>query len=186
MTIRESLLLLSRGYQQQRCNYATENRNVHSTMSVESAYRVLNLEPGESMDNVKAAYRRLALKCHPDSGAKDGAEFLRISAAYQRILNKNVIYEAPRAPRARYNPGVRTYAAPARPFNQTAVTVWGLGLAMGCVLFGAILLWSRVETTGVSLKGPSRVIEPSSNVVKRERIAALLLEKSRPRKDGDN
>lgn len=62
MTIRESLLLLSRGYQQQRCNYATENRNVHSTMSVESAYRVLNLEPGESMDNVKAAYRRLALK----------------------------------------------------------------------------------------------------------------------------
>lgn len=77
-------------------------------------------------------------------------------------------------------------AGPVRPFNQTAVTVWGLGLAMGCVLFGAVLLWSRVETTGVSLKGPSRVIEPSSNVIKRERIAALLLEKSRPRKDSED
>jgi hypothetical protein len=77
-------------------------------------------------------------------------------------------------------------AGPVRPFNQTAVTVWGLGLAMGCVLFGTILLWSRVETTGVSMKGPSRVIEPSSNAVKRERIAALLLEKSRPRKDNEH
>ena len=77
-------------------------------------------------------------------------------------------------------------AGPLRPFNQTAVTVWGLGLAMGCVLFGAVLLWSRVETRGMSMKGPSRVIEPSSNVVKRERIAALLLEKSRPQKDSEN
>lgn len=31
-------------------------------MSVESAYRVLDLEPGASLDHVKAAYRRLALK----------------------------------------------------------------------------------------------------------------------------
>jgi hypothetical protein len=40
---------------------------------------------------------------------KDGAEFLRISAAYQRILNKNVIYDAPRRPSARYNPDMRVY-----------------------------------------------------------------------------
>ncbi|KAG0589538.1 hypothetical protein KC19_1G027700 [Ceratodon purpureus] len=181
----EILLRFPRAYQQ-RCNYGTDSRSSHSTMSVESAYRALNLEPGASMDNVKAAYRRLALKCHPDVNTKDGAEFLRISAAYQRILNKNVIIDAPRRPTARYNPDMRVYPGPLRPFNQTAVTVWGLGLAMGCVLFGAILLWSRVETTGVSMKGPSRVIEPSSNAVKRERIAALLLEKSRPQKDSEH
>ena len=57
----EILLQLSRAYNQ-RCNYGTDTRNSHATMSVESAYRALELEPGASMDRVKAAYRRLALK----------------------------------------------------------------------------------------------------------------------------
>lgn len=74
--------------------------------------------------------------------------------------------------------GLKYFAGAAR-FNQTAVTVWGLGLAMGCVLFGAILLWGRAEMTRASMKGPSRMIEPSSNALKRERIAALLLERSK-------
>ncbi|XP_073389244.1 uncharacterized protein [Physcomitrium patens] len=169
----------------QRCNYSSDNRNVHSRMSLESAYRALELEPGSSMDDVKAAYRRLALRCHPDLNNKDGAEFLRISAAYQRLLNKNIIIDAPRSPRTHYKSHVRAYPGPVRPFNQTAVTLWGLGLSMGCVLFGTILLWNRVESTGVPIKGPSRVIEPTSNAIKRERISALLLEKSKRPKDSE-
>lgn len=77
-----------------------------------------------------------------------------------------------------HSDGLKYFAGAAR-FNQTAVTVWGLGLAMGCVLFGAILLWGRAEMTRASMKGPSRMIEPSSNALKRERIAALLLERSK-------
>lgn len=184
----------------------------------------------------------IRLSCsHPDLNNKDGAEFLRISAAYQRLLNKNIIIDAPRSPRTHYKSHVRAYpgrlyehiasswfvrlseenclvlcfasylvfltcvissthcvyclhhicdlsdrsAGPVRPFNQTAVTLWGLGLSMGCVLFGTILLWNRVESTGVPIKGPSRVIEPTSNAIKRERISALLLEKSKRPKDSE-
>lgn len=61
MAIPQRFLRFARTYQQ-RCNYGSDNRNAHSTMSVEFAYRVLDLEPGASMANVKAAYRRLALK----------------------------------------------------------------------------------------------------------------------------
>lgn len=57
----EILLRLPRAYHQ-HSSYGTDNRSSHSAMSVESAYRALDLEPGASMDNVKAAYRRLALK----------------------------------------------------------------------------------------------------------------------------
>ncbi len=72
-------------------------------------------------------------------------------------------------------------------FNQTAVTVWGLGLATGCVLFGAILLWGRMEIAhgSYAMKGPSREVEPSPDAVKRERIAALLLQKSKRQQEDE-
>lgn len=61
---------------------------------------------------------------HPDLNAQHGSEFLRISAAYQRILNKNDIYDAPRAPRARYNPDTRAYPGSLREhFTQPAVRI---------------------------------------------------------------
>lgn len=43
---------------------------------------------------------------------------------------------------------------------------WGLGLLMGCVLFGIILLWNCVELIGVFIKGFFRVIEFILNVIK--------------------
>lgn len=65
------------------------------------------------------------------------------------------------------------------------VIVWGLGLVMGCVLFGVILLWSCVEFIGVFLKGFLRVIEFILNVVKWECIVVLFLEKFRFWKDSE-
>lgn len=48
-------------------------------------YAVLDLPPGASLAEVKAAYRRLAKKCHPDAGG-DPEAFMRIHAAYQNLV----------------------------------------------------------------------------------------------------
>lgn len=47
-------------------------------------YKVLGLGPGASEEEVKQAYRKLAMKHHPDRGG-DEAEFKRIKQAYEAI-----------------------------------------------------------------------------------------------------
>jgi tetratricopeptide (TPR) repeat protein len=52
-------------------------------------YRVLELPPNSPPENVKSAYRRLALATHPDRNPDDSdatAKFRRIQEAYERIL----------------------------------------------------------------------------------------------------
>jgi len=54
------------------------------------ALRVLNVKPNSSQDEIKAAYRKLALELHPDknkNGKEDG-EFKKITEAYTH-LKKN-------------------------------------------------------------------------------------------------
>ncbi len=48
-------------------------------------YHLLNLQEGASIQEIKIAYRRLALKYHPDksSSARDGEKFKIITEAYQ-------------------------------------------------------------------------------------------------------
>lgn len=61
--------------------------------STDSAYKVLELEPTATDDEVKKAYRRLALKHHPDRVASLGEDvqkaaeekFKQITEAYERI-----------------------------------------------------------------------------------------------------
>ena len=61
--------------------------------SVDSAYKVLEIEPTATDDEVKKAYRRLALKHHPDRVASLGEDvqkaaeekFKQITDAYERI-----------------------------------------------------------------------------------------------------
>ena len=61
--------------------------------SKESAYTVLEIEPSASDEEVKKAYRRLAMKNHPDKVAQLGADvqkaaaakFQKIQAAYETI-----------------------------------------------------------------------------------------------------
>jgi hypothetical protein len=49
-------------------------------------YRVLGVPPGAPMEEVKAAYRRLAKRHHPDAAGPDQlARFLTVQAAYETI-----------------------------------------------------------------------------------------------------
>jgi hypothetical protein len=58
-------------------------------------YRVLNLAPGASREEIKAAFRRAALRHHPDmhAGASDSvkqsteAKFQEINEAYAKLTN---------------------------------------------------------------------------------------------------
>ncbi len=58
-------------------------------MNAYQAHRVLNVKPDSSQDEIKAAYRKLALELHPDrnKNGKEDAEFKKITEAYTHLKN---------------------------------------------------------------------------------------------------
>lgn len=54
-------------------------------------YKLLGLDEGASINQIKYAYRKLALEYHPDknTSAKDGEKFKMISEAYHTLREKN-------------------------------------------------------------------------------------------------
>ena len=56
-------------------------------MKLNEAYKTLGLKPGTIGDNVKARYKDLALKNHPDKGG-NGKNFVKIREAYELIFEE--------------------------------------------------------------------------------------------------
>ncbi|KAJ7428250.1 DnaJ subfamily C member 28 [Willisornis vidua] len=61
----------------------------NSKSNVEDSYKILELEEGCSLDEVRNSYRTLAKKYHPDSSssAADPAAFIRVEEAYRAVLS---------------------------------------------------------------------------------------------------
>lgn len=59
-------------------------------MTLRECYRLLELPSGASLEEVKAAYRRLARRYHPDVNPGGGAQerFMAIAAAYQQLTQR--------------------------------------------------------------------------------------------------
>ena len=65
--------------------------SINTTMKkINNPWFILGLEPGATLKEVKLAYKRLALKTHPDKGGTI-AEWLAISSAYDNIQKKEHI-----------------------------------------------------------------------------------------------
>ena len=59
-----------------------------------SPYARLGLQPGAPLPEVKRAYRRLAMRFHPDrAGPEDLRTFLEVKCAYERILAGPMVAE---------------------------------------------------------------------------------------------
>ncbi|XP_054830296.1 dnaJ homolog subfamily C member 28 [Eublepharis macularius] len=61
----------------------------HTPKNIKDFYRLLKLQEGCSLDDVRNSYRDLAKKYHPDSGSftADSATFVQIEEAYRVVLN---------------------------------------------------------------------------------------------------
>ena len=67
------------------------------TSSPRSAWSVLGLAAGASLDEVKRAYRKLALETHPDRGG-DAEAFTEVQRAYERLAARTAAAKRRRAP----------------------------------------------------------------------------------------
>ena len=71
--------------------YSSSSRNYHSPKNTENDYKVLEVESSATDDEVKKAYRKQAMKHHPDKVNHLGEEIRK--AAEERFAKLNEAYE---------------------------------------------------------------------------------------------
>jgi molecular chaperone DnaJ len=102
-------------------------------------YRVLGLSPGASAEEIKSAYRRLALELHPDHNGGDSVKtrrFVGVDLAYQTLSDpaKRAAHGRGRSPTALVRPAASAPPAPLKPADA------GLfGEVLGEFLMGEVL-----------------------------------------------
>jgi curved DNA-binding protein CbpA len=103
---------------------------------LDDPYRVLGVLRGASLDEIKAAHRRLAKRFHPDRAGGDEQRFLAVQEAYQLLADPGRRREWDRrhAPVPSWAPGSgsddeRAGSGPARPSRGSGVR--GRGTARG-------------------------------------------------------
>jgi len=57
-----------------------------SAVSHSVYYSILQIEPPINIDDLKKAYRKKALKVHPDKTGGDSSEFLKVKDAYDKLM----------------------------------------------------------------------------------------------------
>ncbi|XP_029400433.1 dnaJ homolog subfamily C member 28 [Mus pahari] len=63
--------------------------STHESKKLREYYRLLNLDEGCSVDDVRGSFHKLARQYHPDSGSSDAdsATFIKIEEAYRNVLS---------------------------------------------------------------------------------------------------
>lgn len=87
-------------------------------MNLADCYRVLGLRSGASFDEIKASYRRLVRRYHPDVSTGEQQthdKFIEVTQAYKLLLNELVRPTAPVMPPAPVSAGVRSASAQRTP-----------------------------------------------------------------------
>ena len=78
-----------------------------STMNLDKCYQLLGICRGASLEELKAAYRSLARKLHPDLNPGDldaPQRFIALNEAYQVLLGKSQSHSIRTPPAAPANP----------------------------------------------------------------------------------
>eukprot|EP00244_Chara_vulgaris_P014197 TRINITY_DN8725_c0_g1_i1.p1 TRINITY_DN8725_c0_g1~~TRINITY_DN8725_c0_g1_i1.p1 ORF type:complete len:175 (-),score=16.60 TRINITY_DN8725_c0_g1_i1:49-573(-) len=166
-------------------------------------HHILGVKKGASHDVIKAAYRRLALRYHPDIHEGKEEQFKAITEAYEKLLKRHSLHRSATTSDVRRRDGSGgahwgNSTARGRHGNwhaarhQTTLygrvsAVWGFGLFLGCALFGSAILIGRTEMYRHNVyRREARVPGPTADSAKREKIASLLLEMSSIKKSTED
>lgn len=95
-------------------------------MNLADCYRVLGLRSGASFDEIKASYRRLVRRYHPDVSTGDQQthdKFIEVTQAYKLLLDELMRPTVPVRSQTPVGTGVRSSAAPPHSTPTVAPSV---------------------------------------------------------------